>query len=457
MSKTKPDLLNGRISKQIMLFFFPILLGTFIQQLYNTVDAFIVGKYVGKIALGAVGGTTGTLINLLVGFIVGVASGATVVVAQFYGKGDKQEVKKTVDTGMFLSIIMGLIMMVLGIYVSPFLLKITSVPDEMYDMSLSYMQIYFSSLIPLMIYNVGASILRAVGDSKRPLYFLIASCFVNIILDYIFVKTFNMGVNGAAIATLISIVVACLLTLIALGSSGDCYKYELKDSKFIPQLIKEIIIIGMPAGLQSVMYTVTNVLIQKAVNSFGTDTIAAWTAFGKIDSVFWMFSGAIGTACMTVAGQNFGANKIDRVRRTIRDGLIIHIIGTILISSLTYFFGPYLIELFSDDTNVIEIGYSFIKFLAPVWITFACVEVLSSCIRACGDSLRPMLVTAICICLFRIIYIALCQKDSIITVCKCYPISWVMASIVLIVYYLSNLWLKYCLKKKEDLIKAQGN
>lgn len=454
MAKVKQDILHGNIARQILLLFYPILFGTFFQQLYNTVDAIIVGNYVGKIALGAVGGTTGTLLNLIVGFITGVASGATVVVAQYYGKREGKSVKQAVKTGMFLAIVLGVIMTILGIATAKPLLNITNVPNSMYKYSFDYMCIYYAGLVPSMIYNMGAGVLRAIGDSKRPLYFLIVGCFTNIVLDYLFVKVFGMEVVGAALATIISQIVSCILTLISLARAEDCYSYRLKETSYDKVLLMMIITIGLPSGLQSVMYTISNVFIQSTVNAFGEDTIAAWTAFGKIDSIYWMFTGAVGTACMTVAGQNFGANNLKRVRKTVSDGIIIHYIGTALISASCFFFGNYLLRMFTSDTEVIRIGYEMLRFLAPAWLTFCLVEIFSSCIRACGDSLVPMLITAVCICLFRVIYLIFCSKESITIVLRCYPYSWIIASVVFLIYYLSNIWLKRCYK---SLANKQSN
>lgn len=448
MKHTKPDILNGRISKQILLLFYPILFGTFFQQLYNTVDAVIVGNYVGKVALGAVGGTTGTLINLLVGFITGIASGATVITAQYYGRRDARNVKKTVETGMFLAIALGAIMMIVGIVTAPSLLKATNVPSSMYKYALDYMRIYFAGLIPSMIYNMGAGVLRAIGDSKRPLYFLIIGCITNIVLDIVFVRLFNMEVIGAALATVLSQVISCVLTLLSLKNTDDCYSYELKETSFEKALLIMIVTIGLPSGLRSVMYTVSNVFIQSTVNSFGEDTIAAWTAFGKIDAIFWNYSSAVGAACMTVAGQNFGADNLQRVKRTVRDGMIIYFLGALLISGGCYFFGSYFIRLFTSDEAVIEIGFRILRYLSPTWIIFTFVEVFSSVITACGDSLRPMIITAICICVFRIVYLIFVSTPDILDVLKCYPLSWILAGSVFIIYYLSKIWLKICLKKK---------
>ncbi len=450
--KKKQDILNGPLYTQLLILFFPILFGTFFQQLYNTVDAIIVGNYVGKQALAAVGGTTGTLINLLVGFITGVGGGATVVVAQLYGKGDRDGVRKAVRSSMFLAVAMGFVVMVLGIVTAPLLLTWTNVPADIYDYSVQYMRIYFTGCIPLMIYNMGAGVLRAIGDSKRPLYFLIASTITNIILDTVFVKYWHMEVVGAALATVISILVAAVLTLFVLGRSEDCYHFVLKDISYEKNMLFNIIKIGIPTGLQSVMYTVTNILIQKSVNGFGTDSVAGFAALGKIDALFWMFSGALGTATMTVVGQNFGAGNIKRVKETVWKSVALFMAFSSIISALCYFFGDWMTALFTDDAEVIRIGYELTKFLAPCWLTFVFVEVFSSTIRACGDSLLPMLMTACGICVVRVVYILSKDFTNIIEIMYCYPISWLITDCLFLIYYFSGLWLKRCMKKREALI-----
>ena len=438
----KIDILNGPIWQQILLFFFPIMLGTFFQQLYNTVDAIVVGNFVGKAALGAVGGSTGTLINLLINFISGLAGGATVVIAQSYGKKDMDGIKKGIESGMFLGISLGFVLMIVGIVSSRVLLESMDVTSDILPLAVSYMRIYLLGLVPTMIYNVGSGVLRAVGDSKRPLYFLIVSCFVNIVFDILFVCLFKMGVNGAAFATIISQAVSCVLILFALGKENTIYHYRLKKIVFDPDYLKKIVVIGLPTGIQSVLYSVSNLFINAQINGYGTDTIAAFTAFGKIDALFWMVSGAYSVAIITIVGQCFGAGKIKRLKKAVNTAIVMYCITSLLIISVCYFGGNYLYALFTNDKEVISIGMDILKFLCPYWITFCLVEILSSAIRACGESLKPMIITALAICGFRIVWICMYPSTTVIQTLYCYPISWILTSVIFLVYYLKGSWLK---------------
>lgn len=438
----KIDILNGPIWQQILLFFFPIMLGTFFQQLYNTVDAIVVGNFVGKAALGAVGGSTGTLINLLINFISGLAGGATVVIAQSYGKKDMEGIKKGIESGMFLGISLGFILMIIGILSARVLLESMDVTSDILPLAVSYMRIYLLGLVPTMIYNVGSGVLRAVGDSKRPLYFLIISCFVNIIFDILFVCVLKMGVNGAAFATIISQAVSCALILFALGKQNTIYYYRLKKLEFDPSYLKKIVIIGLPTGIQSVLYSVSNLFINAQINGYGTDTIAAYTAFGKIDALFWMVSGAYSVAIITIVGQCYGAGKIKRLKKAVNTAIVMYCITSLLIIGVCYFGGNYLYGLFTSDEEVIRIGMDILKFLCPYWVTFCLVEILSSAIRACGESIKPMVITALGICGFRIIWICFYPSSSVIETLYCYPISWILTSLIFLVYYLKGSWLK---------------
>ncbi|MEG2702851.1 MAG: MATE family efflux transporter, partial [Clostridia bacterium] len=256
---------EGVIWKQLLVFFFPILLGTFFQQLYNTADAIIVGKFVGKEALAAVGGATGNLINLVVGFFVGLSSGATVIISQFFGARRDQEVSHAVHTGIALALAGGLAISVLGITFSPTILAMMGTPAEVMDYAVTYIRIYFAGMIPSLVYNIGSGILRAVGDSRRPLYFLICACMVNILLDILFVVGFEWGVAGAALATILSQAISAVLVLITLSRSPYSYRLIIKKIRFYGSLLGRIVQIGFPAGLQSVMYALSNVIIQASV------------------------------------------------------------------------------------------------------------------------------------------------------------------------------------------------
>ena len=260
---------EGVIWKQLLFFFFPILFGTFFQQLYNTTDAVIVGKFVGKEALAAVGGPAATLINLLIGFFTGLSSGATVIISQYYGAGKHNDVKKTVHTAMALSIAGGAVIMVLGFLFSGAALRAMHTPEDILSLSIVYMRVYFLGVIPSLIYNMGSGILRAVGDSKRPLYFLILSCIANIILDILFVTILKMGVLGVAVATALSQVISAFMVIASLLKTEDSYKLFIREIRFSPILLHNIIRIGLPAGIQSTMYSVSNLIVQSSINSFG--------------------------------------------------------------------------------------------------------------------------------------------------------------------------------------------
>lgn len=428
---------EGVIWKQLLLFFFPILFGTFFQQLYNTADAVIVGRFVGKEALAAVGGSTAMIINLLVGFFVGLSSGATVIISQFYGAGNHKRVGEAVHTAIAFSIISGLVLMVVGIASARMALLAMGTPEEIMDYSLSYMRIYYIGIIPNLIYNIGAGILRAIGDSKRPLYYLMASCFTNIVLDFLFVVGFKMEVRGAAWATILSQLVSGVLVFRTLMRTNESYKLFIKKIRVNLFMVRRIVQIGLPAGLQSVMYAVSNIIIQSSVNSLGTDTIAAWTAYSKIDSVYWMIISALGISITTFVGQNFGAGKIDRVKRGINVCLGLSVVLTVLLSSALYIWGGYIYLLFTTDTVVIAKGMEILYFLAPTFITYIFIEIYSGALRGTCDCWIPMIITALGVCVLRAVWIivAVPFKPDIETIIFSYPLTWIVTSVLFIIYY----------------------
>lgn len=435
---------EGVIWKQLLAFFFPILFGTFFQQLYNTTDAIVVGNFVGKQALAAVGGPASTLINLLVGFFTGLSSGATVVISQFYGAKHKDDVRKAVHTSIALSIAGGAVIMVLGIAFAGVALRAMNTPEDIMGMSLTYMRIYFLGVIPSLIYNMGSGILRAVGDSKRPLYFLIASTLTNIVLDLFFVLVLRMGVAGVAIATSLSQVASAAMVMYALMKTDDMYRLYLREIRFSPSILSAIIRIGLPAGLQSTMYSVSNLIIQASINSFGTDTIAAWTAYSKIDGMFWMIMSAYGVSITTFAGQNFGAGKYDRIHKSVRVCISMSAFTSVLLSAIVLVGGRFFLGLFTDDPGVADIGMSIIHVIAPTYITYICIEILGGTARGCGDSIIPMLLTCFGVCVLRVIWILgiVPIHRDLATVAFSYPLTWTVTSVMFIVYYLRGNWLK---------------
>ncbi len=434
---------EGVIWQQLLLFFFPILFGTFFQQLYNTADAVIVGNVAGKQALAAVGGSTATIINLLVGFFVGLGSGATVIISQYYGARDGQNVSRAVHTAIAMAIAGGAALSVLGIALSPAALAWMNTPEDIIGPSIVYIRIYFLGMIPSLIYNLGSGVLRAVGDSKRPLYFLMISCLVNIVLDVILVAGLQMGVAGAAIATVFSQVVSAVLTLLAL-SQPALYQVRLAEIGFKGGMLPRIIQIGLPAGLQSVMYSVSNIIIQSSVNTFGTDVNAAWTAYGKIDSLFWMTISSFGIAITTFVGQNFGARLYGRVKRGVAVCTGIATGFTAVIVVVLFFFGHWVYYLFTDDPMVLQYGKQILQYLCPWYFSYILIEIVSGALRGAGDAIFPMVICCLGVCVLRVvwIFVAVPLRPELETVLTSYPITWTITSVLFALYYLQGGWLR---------------
>ena len=425
---------EGIIWRQLLLFFFPIVFGTFFQQLYNTIDTVIVGQFVGKAALASVGGSATQLINLVVGFF----TGASVVIAQFFGAKDERSVKESLHTAYAFSILGSIVISALGIGLAPQLLRWMNTPEELLADSTLYLRIYFAGILFVFIFNVGSSILRAVGDSKNPLYYLIACCFINIFLDLLFVIVFHLGVAGVAYATFLSQAISALLVTHKLMTSHSILTLKIRDIRLHKNVLKSQLWIGLPAGFQSVMYSISNVIIQAALNRFGTDTVAAWSAYGKLDAIFWMVSGAIGISITTFVGQNYGARKYDRVHKSVRICLgIDSIISVILIVFLMLFRVP-LFRLFTQDPSVIRIGSDMLALITPCYIFFVFIEVLAGALRGMGDVMIPTLITLLGVCVLRLIWIAVVLQISptVNAIIYSYPVTWIATAVLFIIYYL---------------------
>ncbi len=440
---------EGVIWKGLLSFFFPILLGTFFQQMYNTVDAIIVGKFVGKEALAAVGGTTGNIINLIVGFFTGLSSGATVILSQYYGARKHQEVSDTVHTAIAMAIGGGLIIMALGLALAPSMLRLLDTPEELIEYSLSYIRIYFIGMVPSLIYNIGSGLLRAVGDSRRPLLFLIAACMTNIVLDVVFVVGFDMHVAGAAWATILSQLVSAVLIVVTLMRSHTSYQLIPSKIRFHGALLKRIVTIGLPAGLQSMAYSVSNTIVQASINGFGTNVMAAYTAYGKLDAFNWMLQNAFGISITTFVGQNFGAKKYDRVKKSVRVCLAMTAGATVLLSLFLLVAGQPLYHLFTDDAQVVEIGMQMLWQLAPLFILYICIEILSGALRGTGDAVMPSVMTLLGVCALRVTWLlgVVPLNRTLNMVLLCYPITWAVTSLLFVVYYFKSGWLKRSIRK----------
>lgn len=419
----------------------------------------VVGRFVGKQALAAVGGSTSTLINLLVGFFVGLSSGATVVISQFYGARKADKVHWAVHTSIAFSVIGGIIFMIVGLVGSPWALEAMKTPEDVMGHAVVYIRIYFLGIIVNLVYNMGAGILRAVGDSRRPLYFLIASCFTNIILDVLLVAVLGMGVAGAALATITSQLLSAVLVVLALMKTDDMYKLEWKKVRIDQRMLQRIVRIGIPAGMQSVMYNISNVIIQAGVNTLGTDNVTAWATYGKVDGLYWMMINALGISATTFVGQNFGAGRLDRVRKGAGACMVIGVVLTASVGVVLYNGGHLLVELFTTDQQVQAISMDLLHFMVPTFITYIAIEILSGTLRGVGDAWMPLIITGIGVCAVRVLWImfVLPHYHTIIGAAFCYPLTWSLTTVAFVIYYyfFSSLrrWKLKPLKKRFGVYK----
>lgn len=446
------EITRGPIWKALLTFFFPILAGTFFQQLYNTVDAFVVGQYVGTTALAAVGGTTAVYINLLLGFFLGLSSGAGVLISQFYGAQNKASLSQSVHTAIALCLAGGLLITGAGMACTNLMLFITHTPEDVVPLSRTYLLIIFTGTIPMFIYNMGSGILRAVGNSRTPLHIIMIGCFSNIGLDLLFVRGLGMGVEGVALATVICQVECAVIVMWLLLKSHDVYAVKIKEIRFSGHILREMLRIGFPAGIQSSLYTISNLIIQTNFNLFGTKTVAAWAAFGKIDAIFWMTVNAFGIAITTFAGQNTGAGQLSRIKKGMWETLLMTAITTIIFCLCFWFFGEWFYRLFTkDDWEVLEIGMDILRFMIPWWITYISIEVLSGTIRGTGNSFIPMMITVFGVCALRILWLftAVQQNKTLHMVMASYPITWIITSLAFWIYYLSGKWINRSVQLKE--------
>lgn len=436
----KNQITEGVIWKQLLIFFFPIMIGTFFQQIYNTADSIIVGRFVGKEALAAVGGSVNQIVNLMVEVFVGLTSGAAVIVAQFYGAGDRKNLDRTIHTSYAFALTVGILTGLLGIFVSEPVLRLMKTPEELMADSTIYLHIYFLGIVFNVVYNMGASILRAMGDSRRPLYVLMISCGINILLDIFLVVVLKMGVSGAAVATVsCQGISACFVTGMLMGSHTFA-PLKLQKIRFFSRSLISVLRIGIPAALEAAMYTIANLIIQVFVNELGTDTVAAWGTFGKIDAVFWMVINSFGIAITTFVGQNYGAGKTQRMRKSVRICLVMSYSAAFLVSGLLYAFARPLYSLFTTDKGVVQIGVEMLRFLMPSYFLYVVIGIFSGALRGAGRVVVPMILTCGGVCLLRIIWMfgLVPVYPGIKTIMLSYPVSWGITAVLFIIYYIKK-------------------
>lgn len=444
------DLTQGSILKSLLRFFFPILFGMLFQQLYNTVDAIVVGRVVGHEALAAVGGSPAVIINLVIGIFTGLASGATVIISQFFGAKDDEQLKNAVHTILLFCLLSGLVLTALGWFSAPWSLRLVKTPEDIFDLSRDYLCRYYLGSVPLLLFNVTSGILRAVGDSRWPLAYLGVCCALNIALDLLFVAAFRMGVGGVAWATVLSQLVGAVLILIHLARVNGPERLELKALRIDPASLRRILYIGIPAAVQGAMYSVSNIIIQAAINGFGTVVVAAWTAISKFDGLFWVTSNSFGAAISTFVGQCFGAGKYDRMKEGVRKWLLAALGTAVVLSVLLLGTSRWGLLLFATERAVIDVAARILWYFVPFYFLWSFIEILSNTLRGAGDAVAPTIISLLGVCALRVLWIWLVvpHYHTVLGVGLSYPITWFVTAVVFVIYYYKGNWLSRCMGRQ---------
>ncbi|MBR0200709.1 MAG: MATE family efflux transporter [Oscillospiraceae bacterium] len=440
----RKDLTQGVVWKKLLIFFLPIAAGTCIQQLYNAVDGLIVGRFVGTIALAAVGGSAAQIINLLIGFFVATTAGASVVIAQVYGAGRDEDVRLAAGNALAVFALLGLVLMAFGLVATPAMLRLLHTPEDTMEASILYLRIYFLGVPFVLILNMESNMLRSVGDSFSPFLYMVAGCVSNIVLDAMFVLLFHWGVAGVAIATVLAQVLNMGLLTWKLLRTKESYRLSFRDMKLRGVYLRNMMRLGVPSGLQSSMYAVSNMIIQVGVNSLGTIVVASWAMTGKTDGIFWAVSNALGAAITSFIGQNLGAGRQDRVKLCVKQGLILAFSVTVSLSALIMLLGRPLLHILTEDQAVIDTTYQIMTYFVPFYFTWTLIEVLSAVLRGAGDAVRPVVIIGLGICLLRILWILTLFQwfHTLLVLSLCYVVSWVVTSIAMTIYYRRGRWMQ---------------
>lgn len=433
---------EGVIWKEILLFSIPLLLGNLFQQLYNAVDSVVVGNYIGAQALAAVG-SSAPVINLLVSFFMGLAVGAGVIISRYFGARKKEELHIAVHTSLALTIAAGLVMTLIGVLISPYVLQWVGTPSDVMESSVLYLRIYFLGILSVMVYNMGSGILRAVGDSRNPLYFLIVSSVTNIILDMLFVIVFHMGIAGVGWATLIAQTISAVLTMLLLMRTKEEYQVKLKHIRFHKHMLYEIVRLGLPSGLQNAIVSFSNVIVQSNINAFGSLAMAGCGSYTKIDGFAILPVMSYSMALTTFTGQNMGAKKYDRVKQGAKTGILMSVITIVCISALLLMLGPNVLAIFSSDPTVINYGLYMMHVLAPGYIFLAISHAFNGIIRGAGITTVPMIVMVTCWCGLRMAWILTSVPlfHDIGVVFMGWPLTWIASALWLFLYYRKGKWM----------------
>ena len=431
------DMTQGSITKHLINFSLPLLLGNLFQQLYNMVDTWVVGNYVSNEAFSAVG-TVGPVINTLIGFFLGLSSGAGVVISQYYGAGREEKVRQAVHTALMLTLVMGVVFTAAGIAMTPLMLQLMKTPAEVAPEQAAYLRIYFAGVIGLLLYNMGSGILRAVGDSRRPFYFLVVSAVLNTVLDLLFVIKFHMGVEGVAYATIIAQAVSALLTLWVLMRAEGGIRLELRALRFTWSVLRQIVAVGIPAALQMAITAFSNVFVQSYINYFGPDCMSGWTAYTKVDQLVILPVQSISMANTTFVGQNLGVGDTPRAKKGVRISLWLSVAVTAVLLIPVLLFAPDLTAFFNSKAEVVSYGALLLRLLSPFYFFFCINQIYAGALRGAGNSQMPMWIMLGSFVVFRQIYLYIMSNyisNEIIPIALSYPAGWFVCSVATLLYY----------------------
>ena len=445
LSRRDVDMTRGNVYGLLIRFAVPLLLGNLFQQLYNTVDTWVVGNYVGKEAFSAVG-TVNPIINMLIGFFMGLSVGAGVVISQYYGAKQPDKVSDTVHTALAMTAVLGVLFTGIGVSMTPLMLRFMKTPPEVFPEAQRYLTIYFSGIFGLMLYNIGAGILRAVGDSQRPFYFLVLSASLNIVLDLVFVLAFHMGVAGVAYATILSQGISAVLVLAVLFRADNWCRVSVRKLRIHWDVLKKIVKVGIPAAIQMAITSFSNVFVQSYINYFGADCMGGWTAYTKIDAFLFLPMQSVSMGATTFVGQNLGVNDVPRARQGVSAALRISMLITVGLMLPVIAFAPYLVRFFNDTPEVVRLGTLFLRMMSPFYVLCCVNQILAGSLRGAGDSRTPMFIMLGSFVVFRQIYLFLMTRfvsNTIVPVAMGYPAGWLVCSTITYLYFRFAHWEKH--------------
>ena len=430
------DMTSGNIVRHIFSFALPLLVGNIFQQLYNTVDTWVVGNFVSNEAFSAVG-TVGPIINMLIGFFMGLSAGAGVVISQYYGAKREADVSRAVHTSVVMTLIIGAAFTFIGIGMTPIMLRLMKTPPEVLPESTAYLTIYFSGLMGLMLYNIGSGILRAVGDSQRPFYFLVVCAILNTVLDLLFVLVFQMGVEGVALATILSQGVSAILVMITLLRTGGCIRLSVKKLRLHFDMLQKIVRVGIPAALQMAVTAFSNIFVQSYINYFGADCMSGWTAYAKVDQLLFLPMQSISLASTTFVGQNLGRNQPERARQGVSVALKMALCATVIMMIPLLIFAAPIVSFFNDKPQVIEYGAMLLRWMSPFYVLCCFNQIYSGALRGAGNTKAPTIIMLSSFVLFRQIYLYVMSGicNEIIPIAMSYPAGWLLCSSLTSLYY----------------------